>query len=134
DPIEQPEHGGAVTQLRGDTVVTIDEPLDAPVHPGSVVGHGYALKPRGVRSPAVAVHAERNPAARFRPMRGNYLCNRSTAAGSLPEVGAIRGGEIELLPGLDVKRLVPRVDIAHRRGAIHRRGVTVGVDLVARDL
>src|SRR6476660_8717829 len=49
----------------------------------------------------------------------------------LPYAHAIARSQIELLPGLDRERVVPRVEIARRIRAVLTGGVAVGDDLVA---
>src|SRR5256885_17082870 len=41
---------------------------------------------------------------------------------------AIRGSEVQLLARFDAERVIPRIEVAHRVGAILGRGVAVGDD------
>src|ERR1700740_1942440 len=50
----------------------------------------------------------------------------------LPYAHPVRGREVELLARLDVERLVPRIEVAYRIGAILRRRVTVDDDPLAQ--
>src|SRR5256885_6947552 len=45
---------------------------------------------------------------------------------------AIRGSEVQLLARFDAERVIPRIEVAHRVGAILGRGVAVGDDPLAQ--
>src|SRR5205823_7535148 len=45
-----------------------------------------------------------------------------------PHAYAIRGSEVQLLARFDAERVIPRIEVAHRVGAILGRGVAVGDD------
>jgi len=49
-----------------------------------------------------------------------------------PHAYAIRGREVQVLARFDAERLIPRVEVAHRVGAILVRCVAVGDDPLAQ--
>src|SRR3546814_8909310 len=52
--------------------------------------------------------------------------------GSTPDANALFGRQVERVAFLDVERLVPRIEVAHRQRPVHARRVAVGRNLLAQ--
>src|SRR3546814_344069 len=57
---------------------------------------------------------------------------RHDGAGLPPDANAFFGRQVERIAFLDVERLVPGVEIAHRQRPVHARRVAVGRELLAQ--
>src|SRR5947208_9255558 len=83
-----------------------------------------ALSDRGYWSGVVICFSMRQPMTRASSADSSMFI----VAVRSPYAYAIRGPEVQLLARFDAERVIPRVEVAHRVGAILGRGMAVGDD------